>query len=170
MSMKLCKLAMIKKMKSGYCSESTVQIATDTNISRMALLLLMLLINIGMKLTRPQKVQNEMTQKIQRMEREIKNSVNLISTMQKQIKDLAGILKTIQTNPWPSGSYCILQSGPCPPGFISKSGFMRAIYMFAANGAYMKETRFGDSKIQCHESCTKSSQWLGEIYLCTCCK
>ena len=60
-----------------------------------------------------------MTQKIQRMEEEIKNSSNLINTMQKQIKDFAGIIKTIQTNPWPSGSYCILQSGPCPPGFIS---------------------------------------------------
>lgn len=157
-------------MISGYCSDSTGSIDTDANVSRMALLMFLLLINIGMKLTQPQIVQNKTTQKMQRMEKEIRNSTNLINTMQKQIKEFARIIKTIQTNPWSSGSYCILHSGPCPPGFISKSGYMRAIYMFGANGFYMKETKFGDSKIQCHESCTKSSRWLGEICLYTCCK
>ena len=59
----------------------------DTNISRMALFMLMLLVIIGMRLTQPQVVKNEMTQKIQPMEKEIKNSTSLINTMQKQIKD-----------------------------------------------------------------------------------
>ena len=64
-----------------------------------------------------QIVQNEMTQKMQRMENQIQNSTKLIDTMQKEIKDLTRIIKTIETNPWPLGSYCILHSGPCPPGF-----------------------------------------------------
>ena len=137
----------------------------------MALFMSMLLIITGIKLTRPQIVQNEMMQKIQRMEKQIKNSTNLINAMQKQIKDLTGIMKTIQTNPWPSGSYCILQSGPCPPGFTSKSGYMRAIDMSAGNVNYLKEIKFGDKKIQCHHSCTKSyDTYFGEIYLYTCCK
>ena len=93
MEIKLCKLVMIIKMISGYCSDSTGSIDTDTNVSRMALLMFLLLINIGMKITQPQIVQNKMTQKIQRMEEEIKNSSNLINTMQKQIKDFAGIIK-----------------------------------------------------------------------------
>ena len=143
----------------------------DTNISRMALFMLMLLVIIGMRLTQPQVVKNEMTQKIQPMEKEIKNSTSLINTMQKQIKNLTEIIKTIQTNSWPSGSYCILQSGPCPPGFVSKSAYIRAIDMFAGNVNYLKEVKFGDSKIQCHHSCTKSyNRYFGEIYLYTCCK
>ena len=69
--------------------------------------MLILSINFDMKLTQPQIVQNEVTQKIQQIEREIKNSTNLINTIQKQIEDFAGIIITIETNPWPSGSYCI---------------------------------------------------------------
>ena len=51
------------------------------------------------------------------MENQIKNSTNLLNTMQKEIKDLTRINKTTETNPWPLGSYCILQSGPCPSAF-----------------------------------------------------
>ena len=104
------------------------------------------------------------------MEKQIKNSTNQINTMQKQIKDLTRSIKTIQTNPWPLGSYCILQSGPCLPGFTSKSGYMRAIKMVSGNGAYMKAVKFGDSVIKCHDDCARSDRWIGDIYLNSCCK
>ena len=136
----------------------------------MAVLMFLLLTNIGMKLTQPQVVQNEMTKKMQRMEKQIENSTNILNAVQKQIKDLTRRIQTIQTNSWPSGSYCILQSGPCPTGFTSKSGYMRAIQMYAGNGAYMKAVTFGDSIIKCHDNCARSNGWIGDIYLNSCCK
>ena len=71
---------------------------------------------------------------------------------------------------WPSGHYCILASGHCPSGFSRRSGYMRAINIFAGSGSYINQGSFGDSKIQCHGRCGQYGKWIGELYITACCK
>jgi hypothetical protein len=71
---------------------------------------------------------------------------------------------------WPSGSYCILASGSCPSGFSRRSGYMKAISLFASDGRYIKQETFGDSKIKCHGGCGQYGNWIGELYINACCK
>ena len=109
-----------------------------------------------------QVVQNEITLKMKQMEKQM-------MSYQKQISDLSNKLRYIQTNPaWPSGKYCVLQSGSCPPGFTSIHGYMKAVSMFASNQNYLGKAYFGNSRITCHFGCR--NQWLGELHLYTCCK
>ena len=109
-----------------------------------------------------QVVQNEITLKMKQMEKQM-------TSYQKQISDLSNKLRYIQTNPaWPSGKYCVLQSGSCPPGFTSIHGYMNAVSMYASNQNYLGKAYFGNSRITCHFGCR--NQWLGELHLYTCCK
>ncbi|XP_033106408.1 uncharacterized protein LOC117108494 [Anneissia japonica] len=71
---------------------------------------------------------------------------------------------------WPLGHYCILANGPCPSGFSRSAGHMRAIKQYTATTTYIKEATFGDSKIQCHESCGKHRNWVGDLHITACCK
>ena len=109
-----------------------------------------------------QVVQNKITLKMKQMEKQM-------TSYQKQISDISNKLRYIQTNPaWPSGKYCVLQSGSCPPGFTSIHGYMNAVSMYASNQNYLEKAYFGNSRITCHFGCR--NQWLGELHLYTCCK
>ncbi|WP_069469843.1 hypothetical protein [Candidatus Marithrix sp. Canyon 246] len=79
--------------------------------------------------------------------------------------------KTVETNNWPQGNYCILQAGgSCPKGFTGNSAYMRAIRLYSGNSNYIKESKFGDSSINCHGGCGQYGQWTGELHLKVCCK
>ena len=124
--------------------------------------LMFILVSIVIHSVYCQVVQNEITIKMQELEKQM-------TSYQKQISDLSNKLHYIQTNPaWPSGKYCILQSGSCPPGFTSIHGYMNAVNMYRSNRVYLGKADFGNSKITCHNSCR--NQWLGELHLYTCCK
>ncbi|MBU4331960.1 hypothetical protein KKD20_02440 [Patescibacteria group bacterium] len=72
---------------------------------------------------------------------------------------------------WPPGSYCIFMGGgSCPSGFAQKSGYMRAIFLFAADNNYIVPVTFGNSNIQCHGACGQYGNWIGELNLNICCK
>ncbi|MDP3042928.1 MAG: hypothetical protein Q8N21_00805 [bacterium] len=72
---------------------------------------------------------------------------------------------------WPPGSYCIFMGGgSCPTGFTQKSGYMRAISLYAANSSYIVPVTFGNSNIQCHGACGQYGNWIGELNLNICCK
>ena len=87
-----------------------------------------------------------------------------------KIVDLQTKYEHLKEPRWPSGSYCILANGACPAGFNRISGHMAAIKQYAATSPYIKAATFGDSKIKCHGSCGQYGQWVGELYLVTCCK
>ena len=80
------------------------------------------------------------------------------------------IQASLQSPGWPKGHYCILQSGPCPAGFKSISGHLRAINMYSHTKTYIKTAQFGDSKLQCHGNCGQYGHWVGDFFLSTCCK
>ena len=126
--------------------------------------ILLIILGISQRIS-PQKVQNELTRKIDEL---------MISNQKLQASNqkLELSMKNIQTNPpWPKGHYCIFKSGTCPLGFIEKSGHMKAIGMYSGVGWYFKENNFGDSRISCHQSCSKTvDNWHGEFVLVTCCK
>ena len=71
---------------------------------------------------------------------------------------------------WSPGSYCFLANGSCPKGFTRHDGHLRAISMYAASTSYLKEEKFGDSKISCHGTCGQYPKNYGEIFIVTCCK
>lgn len=76
----------------------------------------------------------------------------------------------MNTNPpWPSRSYCILQSGNCPDGFKPIYGHMLAMSVHSGSNAYIRQAQFAGSRIGCHVGCTScKDHWLGDLVLSTC--
>jgi hypothetical protein len=65
----------------------------------------------------------------------------------------------------------LLQAGgSCPKGFTGNYAYMRAISLYAGNSSYIKESKFGDSSINCHGNCGQHGHWTGELNLKNCCK
>ena len=125
-------------------------------------MLVLLIVVAGISLTSSQIVQSELTRKIHEMER----------FYQQKIKELSQKVQNMNTNPpWPLGSYCILQSGNCPPGFKPIYGHMLAMSVYSGSNAYIRQAQFGNSRIGCHAGCTsRKDHWLGDLVLSTCCK
>ena len=71
---------------------------------------------------------------------------------------------------WPEGSYCILASGDCPPGFTRYSGHIRAFDTYGYNSGYIKAAVFGDSYMGCHGPCGRHTSWDAEFGITSCCK
>jgi len=96
--------------------------------------------------------------------------INVIRTQlqntERKIQDLYGKFNRVKVAQWPSGSYCILQSGNCPAGFTSHHGFMYAIKMFSTNSKYLRAMNFGNSRIYDHGDHTIHANFD----LWTCCK
>ena len=122
----------------------------------------LLIVVAEISLTSSQIVQSELTRKLDQMER----------LYQQQIKELSQKIQNMNTNPpWPSGSYCVLQSGKCPPGFKPIYGHMLAMSVFSGSNVYIRQAQFGNSRIGCHAGCTsRKDHWLGELVLSACCK
>ena len=71
---------------------------------------------------------------------------------------------------WPEGSYCILASGACPPGFTRYSGYIRAFNTYSYNSNYIQAAAFGDSYMGCHGDCGRNTHWDAEFGITSCCK
>lgn len=150
-------------MRNTYSEREKLHTGTLAHQTRYSMSNMMfILVFLMVPLIYCQVVQNEITIKVEQMEKQMTSN-------QKQINDLSKKLFHIQTNPaWPSGKYCIFQSGSCPPGFTSIHGYMNAVNMYASNQNYLGKAYFGNSKITCHYGCR--NQYLGELHLYTCCK
>lgn len=105
---------MIQLVRNTYSEREKLDTGTLVHQTRYSMSNVMfILVFLMVPLIYCQVVQNEITIKMQELEKQM-------TSYQKQINDLSKKLFHIQTNPaWPSGKYCIFQSGSCPPGFSS---------------------------------------------------
>ena len=115
--------------------------------------MLLLLLGITLRVS-PQKVQSELSRRVE--------------TLEKINQELQFAIENIQKNlPWPKGSYCIFRNGRCPEGFNYQGGHLSGI-TFIGNSPYIQEGRFGDSYIKCNQC--NNNQWKGDVTLVVCCK
>ena len=103
---------------------------------------------------------------------ELKNEV---STSQNEIRALtegqSEVMAEVAALPtWPEGSYCILASGTCPPGFTRHSGHIKAFNTFDYSPTYIQPAVFGDSYMRCHGPCGTYTGWDAEFGITSCCK
>ncbi|CAB4013110.1 Hypothetical predicted protein, partial [Paramuricea clavata] len=120
----------------------------------------------GTKLT---SLDNKYASEVSKLRSEIQNVDKKTNTLTNNVNQLGTKVQKV-ADQWPSGSYCILASGSCPAGFSRRSGYMKAISLYAGDGRYINQGTFGDSKIQCHGGCGQYGHWTGELYINACCK
>lgn len=70
------------------------------------------------------------------------------ATIKKALSEANSFLDHPAHEIWPSGSYAILKNGKCPKNFRSVSGFAKALKIYARKQSYLKEAKFGDSRIE----------------------
>ena len=87
-------------------------------------------------------------------------------TLDRAVDKANRFLKHEAHNIWPDGNYAILKDGPCPKGFNEVSGHARAFTVYAKSETYLKEAKFGDSKIAWHNKRVKHA----ELFLSVCVK